>query len=229
MELQYLGHSGFKISFSSANVLIDPFLGDSPQQEKEFQRRHRSPLSKSQLKDIALILITHEHFDHFDKEVIEHIAGRDKALVVSHESTLQQLSLPRGLLRPIAVNAKESLRGIEINALPAHHPQAFYPLSFLLKGDNATVFHAGDTDLMESFAEINTDIALLPIGGTFTMDIIDAVRAVKTMKPKVAIPMHYNTFSIIKADAAEFKQRIEKSVLKTRPVVLQPGESFVYK
>ena len=59
-----------------------------------------------------------------------------------------------------------------------------------------------------------------------TMDIIDAVRATKTMKPKYVIPMHYNSFTTIQVDPNEFRSRIEKSILKTVPVILKPGEVF---
>jgi len=85
-----------------------------------------------------------------------------------------------------------------------------------------------DSALMDSFSSIKPDIAMLPIGGTLTMDLIDAVRATKTMKPDYVIPMHYNTFEEIKADPAEFKEQIEKSVLKTKPLIMKPGQALKF-
>jgi L-ascorbate metabolism protein UlaG (beta-lactamase superfamily) len=98
-------------------------------------------------------------------------------------------------------------------------------LGYLISADNQSIYHAGDTELHDSFGEIKTDIALLPIGGAYTMDVVDAVRATKTMKPKYVIPMHYNTFDEIKADSNEFCQRINKSILKTKPIVMGIGET----
>jgi len=181
------------------------------------------------LKDIALILVSHEHFDHFDKDFIEKIASRDNSCVVASESLLQKLNLSKRFLHPIRQHQTINLRGIEITALPAHHPQAFYPLGFLMSYDGKSVFHSGDTSLVDSFSKINPDVALLPIGGTYTMDCVDAIRAVKTMKPRYAIPMHYGTFKMIDQDPKEFKQKIDKSILKTKPVILKPGQSFSFK
>lgn len=223
MKIQYLGHSFFKVDFSNANILIDPFISSS---DPSFDRLVKCPVKKQDLKDIAMILVTHEHFDHFDKDAVEHIASRNNALVVSHESILQELNLQRNLLRPITSGKSITTRGLKITALPAHHPNAFYPLAYLVEGANEKLFHAGDTALHDVFADVDADVALLPIGGTHTMDIVDAVRATKTMKPKVVIPMHYNTFEVIKADPNEFKQRIEKSILKTKPIILSPGETL---
>ena len=69
---------------------------------------------------------------------------------------------------------------------------------------------------------------MFPIGGEYTMDLVDAVKAVKTVKPDVAIPMHYDTFESIKASSEEFREKIEKSILKTQAVILKPGASFDY-
>lgn len=226
MELTFLGQSCFLLSFKKTKILIDPYL--KRKSNGTLEATFTPPHTKNSIKDISLILLTHEHFDHFDKEDIEHIAKRDNAVVVAHDSLLSELTLPRNLLRPISVGKKESLRNVEIEALPAHHPNSFYPLSYLVHADKKRIFHAGDTALMDHFSDLTADVALLPIGGTYTMDLIDAVRATKTIKPDIVIPMHYNTFDVIKADPNEFKQRIEKSILKTKPVILSPGEKYKY-
>jgi len=227
-KIQFFGHSFFKIGFPQGNVLIDPFLSCNPP-NPSLERLVECAAKPADLKDISIILVSHEHFDHFEKETIEKIANKEGALVVSHESILQKLEIPKNLKHAISLNRKATLRNIEIEALPAHHPQAFYPLGFLISANNNSVYHAGDTALLDSFSEIKADVALLPIGGSMTMDLVDAVRAVKTMKPDYVIPMHYNTFEVIKADPLEFKQKIEKSILKTKPVILEPGKSFSFK
>ncbi len=227
-SIQFFGHSFFKLCFPERNILFDPYVS-SACSDPAFKRLVECSAKQSDLRDIALILLSHEHFDHFDKELVEKIATRDNSCVVGSLPLLQQLNLSKRFLHPIKMNETITLRGTEIKAVPAHHPQAFYPLGFMVSHNGKSVFHAGDTDLIDDFSSLRPDVALLPIGGTFTMDCVDAVRAVKTMKPRFAVPMHYNTFKMIEQDPKEFKQRIDKSILKTKVVVLKPGQKFSFK
>jgi len=228
VSIHYFGHSFFKVSFPGRNILLDPFVSES-EKDPAFERLVNCEAKSSDLKNIAMILVTHEHFDHFDQGLIEEIAARDNSCVVASDHILQKLNLSKRFLHPIKMHQSINLRDVEIRALPAHHPQAFYPQGFLLTCNGKSVFHSGDTSLIDDFSQIKPDIALLPIGGTFTMDCVDAIRAVKTMKPRYAIPMHYNTFKMIQQDPKEFSQKIEKSILKTKPVILKPGQSFSFK
>ena len=228
VSVQFFGHSFFKLGFPGRNVLIDPFTC-SDTKKPDFERLVPCAARQSDLKDIALILVTHEHFDHFDKAFIENVASRDNSCVVASESILQELNLSKRFLHPIKMHQKVSLRGVDILAVPAHHPRSFYPLGFMVSHGEKSVFHAGDTDLTDHFSKLRPDVALLPIGGDLTMDCVDAIRAVKTMKPRYAIPMHYNTFKMIEQDPKEFKQKIDKSILQTQPVILNPGQSFSFK
>lgn len=101
----------------------------------------------------------------------------------------------------------------------------------MVRGRDLAVYHAGDTGLfseMELIGELYApDIALLPIGGHFTMGVREAAKAVELLKPKYVIPMHYNTFPLIKADPLAFKQLVE-SRTQSKVVVLKPGEVFPY-
>ena len=224
-KIKYLGHSFFKFSFPEANVLVDPFIKSSSS-EPEYKRLIECPVKEKELNDINVILVTHEHFDHFDKEAIECIAKSNNAVVVGHDSLHNELSLERRHLCPIDVGKKIDLRKINVEAVTAHHPNSFNPLGYIIQSNNTRIYHAGDTDLIEEFANVKADIALLPIGGAITMDCVDAVRATKYLKPKIVIPMHYNTFASIKAEPLEFKQRIEKSVLEAKPIIMQVGEEI---
>ncbi|HIH21099.1 MAG: MBL fold metallo-hydrolase [Candidatus Diapherotrites archaeon] len=225
VELRFFRHSFFQLSANGKNILIDPFL-DCKAPSPEMKALVKSPVQEKDFKDVSLILVSHEHYDHFDKKFIESIASKQDSLVAAHDSVLNELNLPKRQLVSIATDSSVNVRNASIKAFPAHHPHSFYPLSFLIELNGVRIFHAGDTDLMEEHEKIKADVAILPIGGASTMDLVDAVKAVKCMKPKVAIPMSYNTFSHIQADPLEFKARIEKSNLKTKPVILQPGESF---
>jgi len=226
MKIQYLHHSAFRISTPKANILIDPYVNcENGTQQKPLTQ---CPIKKKEFKNIHLVLITHEHCDHFDKKFIETLVKNENSVVVGHESVLNELKIPGNLKCPIALNQKLTLRGLDIEAKPVHHPLSFYPLSFLVSNNGSSLYHSGDTDLISQFEDINADVCLLPIGGTQTMDIVDAIKATKMMKPNYTIPMHYNTFDHIKADPQEFKQKIKKSILKSDPVVLEKGEVFSF-
>jgi L-ascorbate metabolism protein UlaG (beta-lactamase superfamily) len=226
VEIKYLYHSFFQISFDGCKILIDPFINSKAPSETNGmgQKLIKCPAKEKDFRNINIILITHEHFDHFDKQAIEKIATTNNATVITHEFLLQQLNIPGFLKRPIHANMRFNCHGVQIAAVPVHHPQAFYPLGFVLEKQGTKIFHTGDTDLMQSFSELKADIFLVPIGGKITMDSVDAVRAVKIMKPRYAIPMHYNTFPLIKASPQEFKSKIEDSVLKTETVIMKPGQ-----
>jgi L-ascorbate metabolism protein UlaG (beta-lactamase superfamily) len=228
VEIQYFGHSFFKIGFPKGNILIDPYI-NSDCKDPSFKRLVCCAATKKDFKGTSLILVTHEHFDHFDKKIIQEIAVKENACVVAHDDILGELNLPKHLGHDIAMNQTIMLRDTSITATPAHHPNSFYPLGFLVKQNGPSVYHAGDTDLLDDFSGMKPDIALLPIGGEMTMDCVDAIRAVKTMKPKFAVPMHYNTFKMIQQDPKEFQQKIEQSVLKTKVVIMKPGEKKKFK
>ncbi|PSN94550.1 metal-dependent hydrolase, partial [Candidatus Marsarchaeota G1 archaeon OSP_B] len=101
------------------------------------------------------------------------------------------------------------------------------PCGFVIKMGGKNIYHAGDTDVFYDMKLIgernNLDVALLPIGGFYTMDSHDAIYAVEYLQPKIVIPMHYNTFPIIKADAMEFKKNVETKT-KAKCIILKPGE-----
>ena len=207
------------------SFLVDPFI-EVPPGENTVNNSLRCPVTADKLRGIDFMCVSNEHFDHFDRKTIEAIAARDSAVVVAHESVLNELEIPQNLKHPVKVGDNLSLRGVNVAVRGAHYPNSFYPLSFSFSKDGETLFFAGNTALMDSFSEIKSDVAILPIGGSSTMDIIDAVRATKTMKPKYVIPMHYNSFDSVFVDPNEFKSRIEKSILKTVPVILKPNQSF---
>jgi len=229
VKAKFLGHSSFLISLAGTNVLIDPYL--SHEGSADLKRIVSSSASENEFKDISLILITHEHFDHFDKNAIEKIASKNNSTVMAHEEILIQLKISNTQKQTIKMNDTYLLRNIKIDVMPAHHPQSFYPVGYILSYEGKSIYHMGDTELMEEFTDSKLDsitLMLLPIGGTYTMDLTDAVKTVKSMKPDYAIPMHFNTFDAIKADPNEFKERIEKSIIKTKVIILKPGQEFEF-
>lgn len=241
MKVTFLGHSSFLINFSDKTVLIDPFFSNAQSGTIKFKAQSGTAKFKrllpcsmklADLKEVTLILITHKHFDHFNKKEVEKIASRFNAIVVAHSDVLQDLELSNALKHPVTAGEEFVLRGVKITVLSAHHPQDFYPVSYLLEFNKQKVFHAGDTSLMDTFSKLQKekiDMALLPIGGTFTMDVIDAVRATKVIKPKYVIPMHYNTFKEIIVDPRDFEDKIKDSILNTKTIILKPGGKIEIK
>ncbi len=225
VSLQFFGHAFFKINFSSGTFLIDPFVYC----EDETKRLVKCHHSAKKIKKVDAILITHEHFDHFDKKAVEEFCEKHECCVIAHESVLNELNIEKNLKRPVVRDQVLNIKGVEIKAVPVQHPQSFYPLGYQLISDDVKILHAGDSYLSTAFNNLKSNIVLFPIGGKYTMDVIDAVKAVKNMKPDIAIPMSFNTFDFIEASPDEFKERIDKSILKTKPIVLKPGENFSYK
>ncbi len=227
LELQYLRHAFFRLRFNNTTVLTDPFMNNSLD-DQNLKPLFKCPVSEKDLGKVDLILLSQENFDHFDVKAVESLCAKHRVTVVGHESVIQQLNVPQNQKKPIMSGNKFTLLGIDIEVLPAHFPKSYYPVSYLLSDRKSSIFFAADTALTDSLNTVKADIALLPIGGNETMDVVDAVRATKTIKPLYSIPMHYDTFESIKADPNEFKQKIEKSILKTVPVILRPGEKFSF-
>jgi L-ascorbate metabolism protein UlaG (beta-lactamase superfamily) len=118
--------------------------------------------------------------------------------------------------------------GVEVALTPATHTAGVGdPAGVIIRMDGKTIYHAGDTGLfydMKLIGELyKPDLAILPIGSRFTMDIYQAAKAVEFISPKFVIPMHYNTFDLIKADPKEFERLVGD---KAKVVILNPGESF---
>lgn len=139
-----------------------------------------------------LILVSHEHFDHLDPSAIAAIQKED-TVIVANAPCARRLK-GKGNIVSIEEGGSVTEKGLEIRAVPGYnsfHPRGFN-IGFLFAMEGKKVYHAGDTDRVPEMAELSgVDIALIPIGGTFTMDEPQAAEAVKAMKPNTVIPMHY--------------------------------------
>lgn len=225
--IKYLGHSFFEITLTGLDgsvkeIAIDPWV-ENP----------LSPVKLNQYRDRKLdyIIVTHDHGDHLGN-AIELAKLTGAAVVGIYEIALY--AEERGV-KAIGGNIGGPLRveDLEIILTPAtHSSQRGAPTGVVVRGLDLSIYHAGDTGLFSEMSLIHElyspDVALLPIGGHFTMGIREAAKAVELLKPKVVIPMHYNTFPLIAADPLKFKELVEKRVPGVRVEVLKPGEALRY-
>ncbi|MCX8190295.1 MAG: MBL fold metallo-hydrolase [Candidatus Diapherotrites archaeon] len=189
IEFVWLGHSAFKIKAEGLVLYIDPF-----------------EISGNEKADI--ILITHDHYDHCSEKDLQKII-KDKTQIVCTKTTALKLKTKTITIEP---NQEKNVFGIGIKAVPAYNcGKQFHPkgngIGFILNIVGKRIYHAGDTDLIPEMQNISKiDIALLPVGGKYTMNAEEAAEAAEIIKPKVAIPMHYGSIVGSQKDAQTFKE-----------------------
>ncbi len=207
LKIKFLGHSAFMISSENANILIDPFISENPQAQSEIEKTKPTD-----------ILVTHAHADHLGDAIP---LSKTYNAPITAIFELANYCMNKGAnAQGVNLGGKVPFSWGYTNWLPATHssstPEGDYggcAASVLVGLDGVKIYHAGDTGLHYDLKMVgdfyNPDIALLPIGGFFTMGIDEAVQAVKWLGCKTVIPMHYNTFPPIAVDANEFKQKVE--------------------
>ena len=222
MKLRYFSHSAFQVTTDDGvTILIDPFLDDNP----------TSPV-KSKNVHADYIILSHAHGDHLGDTF--KIASKNTLIICVNE--LANYCIAKGFnAHNMHIGGSYAFPFGRVKFTIAHHgsktPEGDYagePAGIILTIKDKTIYHTGDTGLfidMKLIGEMNSvDYMLLPIGDNFTMGINDAVKAVQLVNPKIAIPMHFNTFPVIKADPNEFKLKVEQKGLNCR--VLAYGEEI---
>lgn len=190
-KIIWLGHDGFRIE-SDKIIYIDPFqISDGPSAD--------------------IILVSHEHFDHCSPDDIARIQ-KPETVIITDEQSAAKLS---GDIRVVLPNQSVTVDGVKIETVPSYntdkafHPQANNWLGFIVEVEGVRIYHTGDADFIPEMKSIQTDIALLPVSGTYVMDASQAVEAALAIKPKLAIPMHYGSIVGSEADAVAFKAALE--------------------
>lgn len=223
MKLRYFSHSAFQITTEKGKkILIDPFLDDNP----------NSPVKSNQV-DADYIILTHGHGDHLGDAF--KIAKRCDSLFICLNELANYCSEKGFKAHNMHIGGSHLFEFGKVKLTIAHHgsmtPDNYYagePSGVVLTIEGKSIYHTGDTGLfydMKLIGEMTKlDYMLLPIGDNFTMGIEDAVKAVELANPKIAIPMHYNTFPIINADPFEFKKKVE--AFGKQCIVMKFGEEI---
>ncbi len=218
-KITYLGHSSFLLEGVGANVLFDP---SAKQAIENTPRTQPFAYNADTAKNIDLILITHEHDGHCDPATVERIVERTNATVVGPAPALAKINVPPRLKVEVKVGQSFNLRGIAVKVVKAVHPQSQYPVGYVVTIEGLSVYHAGDTYNYPGIELNHATVALLPAGGTYTMDDSDAAMIAKLLKAKYAIPMHYGTHAKLAQELEFFVKNIGDNV---KPVVLRPGQA----
>lgn len=225
MEIRFLGHASFEIADGSARILIDPFLRpDNP-----------AAVVGPEEVDPTHILLTHGHGDHMAHAV--EVAKRTGAKCVGLVELARWLS-EQGVEDVVDPNLGGTVE-LEfgwVKLVPAFHTNTLpdgrvigLSAGLVIGIGAATVYHLGDTCLFSDLRLIAertpVNVALVPIGGHYTMDQDDAVTAAELLDADTVIPMHYDTFPPVEADPERFKAEVE-SRTSSEVVILKPGESY---
>ncbi|MFQ5711454.1 MAG: metal-dependent hydrolase [Candidatus Geothermarchaeales archaeon] len=219
MKIRWLGHAAFEVEAKEARIYIDPFLTNNP----------KAPMSAKDIEKADLIFITHDHFDHFGDAL--DIAKRTGATVVAVPELASVFEGEGVPALGINLGSFTEIKGVKVALVQAFHTcDKGEPAGVLFEAEGKIIYHLGDTALSKDLEVISElyepEIALIPIGGFYTMGPREAAKAVELLKPKVAIPMHYGTFPVLRQDPKEFISEAQRLHPDTKIVPLKPGESY---
>ncbi|MBR6477702.1 MAG: MBL fold metallo-hydrolase [Lachnospiraceae bacterium] len=181
MEIAVFTQNSIRLRTKEMTIYVDPFS------------------MREEPKDADYILVTHEHYDHFSPEDIAKVSSGSSVMVVPESMEKKAMEAKELVGRIITVVPKESyeMEGFRLETVPAYNPlKPFHPkgknwVGYVIEADGERVYVAGDTDDTKEAKEVRCDIALVPIGGTYTMDVKKAAELISVIRPKLAIPTHY--------------------------------------
>jgi len=221
----WLGHAAFLLEVAGKKVLIDPWITGNP----------ACPLKLEEIGRADVVCVSHDHGDHLgDAFTICKRHGSKLVCVYEVGCRAEEEGVKPEQICGMNVGGTIELEGLRITLFPAIHScSCGVPVGFVVRGEGKTVYHAGDTALFSDMALIPrlygpVDVALLPIGGYYTMGPEEAAEATAMIKPRAVIPMHYATFPVLVKDASGFEKLVSEKCPEVKVVALRPGESYEF-
>ena len=205
VRLTWLGHDGFRIQ-NGKTIYLDPFKIEAGGPKAD------------------LLLVSHEHFDHLSVDDMKKVVTPSTIIVAHSQSKSELGKLKAKEVKIVKPGDKITVDGIGIEAVPAYnvskfrepgkvfHPKEDGKVGYVLTVNGVRIYHSGDTDRIPEMKMIRTDIALLPVSGTYVMTATEAAEAAGDIDPKVAIPMHFGTIVGSGSDAETFKGLVKCEV-----------------
>lgn len=201
-RIEVFTHSSIRIKGNSTTIYVDPFK------------------IREEFHDADYVFVTHQHYDHFSIEDILKVATADTILVVPESMVDDAREIERSVKEIVTVRPGENkdIAGLSVEAVHAYnnikpfHPKRAEWVGYVLTVDDKRIYIAGDTGLTKESREVKCDIAMVPIGGTYTMDAKKAAELINVIKPEVAIPIHYGSVVGKPSDAAHFADLVKEPV-----------------
>ncbi len=200
-KIHWLGHDSFYVQGSKV-VYFDPWeIGDGPKAD--------------------LVLVSHDHFDHCSPDDVAKVS-KPETVIVTEPASAEKLSGNVKVLKP---GETLDAAGMKVTAVPSYntdkdfHPKANNWLGFVVELDGVKIYHTGDSDYIPEMNDLEVDIALIPVSGTYVMDADQAITAARAIKPKIAVPMHYGKIVGSEDDAKKFAEALKNEmtvVVKTK-------------
>lgn len=201
VKITWLGHDAFLLE-KDFKIIIDPY-------------RISKPL------EADLVLVSHEHFDHMSVEDLGKVSSSRTTIVAAKECISKLAGIPFKEKITLAPGEEKTIHGIKLKGIAAYnidkinpdtkkpfHPKEDGKIGFLINIHGITIYHTGDSDLVPEMSNLQPDVLLVPVSGTYVMNPREAARAVDAIKPKIAVPMHYGAIVGSPQDAQEFKNAV---------------------
>lgn len=214
-NIQWLGHASF--------MFVDKETGQKIYYVDPFQLPHIT------LEKADIVFVTHAHQDHLSPQDISAIL-KDDTTVVATPDSLDTLNITQEKF-PVTPNNSYEIKGFKFETVPAYnikserlnfHPQKNNWVGYIFSLNNKKIYHAGDTDFipeMQKFRELNLDVAMFPMGGTYAMGVDETIQAANAICAKVTIPMHYKR--LLGDSYKEAEEKLKKGVINSEVIILQ--------